>query len=85
MEMKPLIFGDGPVVGTIPCRQEDGRTRGYEASFGGARSAGLVSSAQGKFGLVSYDSLLLQLRHRRDRVSSSSMSSEVAISSIRTY
>ena len=58
VETKPGRFGGGPAVGTIPSRQEAGRTRGYEASFGGARSAGLGSSSQGKVGAVSYDSLL---------------------------
>ena len=57
-ETKPGRFGGGPAVGTILYRQGDGRTRGYEASFGGARLAGLVSSSQGKFGVVSSDSLL---------------------------
>ena len=84
METKLGIFGCGPDVGTILCRQEDVRTRGYDASFGGSRSAGLGSSAQGKVGAVYYDSLLSQLRKRRYRVASSSMSSEVALSSVRT-
>ena len=84
VETKPGIFGVGPSVGTIPCRQEAVLTREYEASFGGSRSAGLGSYAQGKVGSVSSDSILSILRQRRYRVASSSMSSEVAISSGRT-
>ena len=68
--MKTGIFGGGTAVGTIPCSQEAGHTIGYEASFGGARSAGLGSSSQGKVGAVSSDYLLSQLRQRRDRMAS---------------
>ena len=58
LDKKVGIFGGGTAVGTIPCMQEAGRKRGHEASFGGARSADLGSSTQGKVGAVSYDSLL---------------------------
>ena len=84
VETKPGIFGGGPGFDTILYRKEAGRTRGYDASFGGSRSEGLGSSAQGKVGVVYSDSLLSQLRQRRDWVDSYSMLSEVALSSRRT-
>ena len=79
VETKPGIFGGVPAVCTVPCRQETGRTRGYEASFDGAMTAGLGSSSQGKFGALYSDSLLSPLRQRSDWVASSSMSSELAL------